>query len=277
MTFFVSASSQGGLFSHQKCSRISREIEDDVQSATHRQIRPEGVGVARQEETLDAGHGERSSPDHQVGSSAQALCRRRSSFDSWWLVMVGPEKAQAEHAQSVIVGLDRLSKRTEHVADLIAVCAHNWVYKYASAQNKQLCDFSVALVDRSTEGRDLLVRVPAPCLVHIDALLGQQHGHHLRVATPTRNEKWRPTIIHGLVHIDALLGQQHRHHLRVALSTRSIKWRATIIRGLVHIDALLGQQQRHHLLVPCGLRITGALWIHSAIQPCIHSCNTTEQ
>ena len=188
MTFFVSAFSQGGLFSHQKCSRISREIEDDVQSATHRQIRPKGVGVAGQEETLDAGHGERSILAHPVNSDASALRRGRASFGGLRLFVVGSnEAAEAERAQSVIVGLDRLSKRTEHVADLIAVCAHNWVYKYASAQNKQLCDFRVALVYRSTEGCDLLVRVPAPCLVHIDALLGQQHGHHLRVAHRTRN------------------------------------------------------------------------------------------
>ena len=115
---------------------ISREIEDDVQSATHRQIRPEGVGVARQEETLDAGHGERSSPAHPVGSNAQALCRRRSSFDNWWLVMVGPDNAQAEHAQSVKVHLDRLSKRAEHEVELYSVRARRCVHEYASAHDE---------------------------------------------------------------------------------------------------------------------------------------------
>ena len=178
----------------------SRETKDDIQSATHRQIWLKRVCVARQQETLDAGHGERSILAHPVNSDASALRRGRASFGGLGLFVVGSkEAAEAKRAQSFIVGLDRLSKRTEHVADLIAVCAHNWVYKYASAQNKQLCDFSVALVDRSTEGCDLLVRVPAPCLVHIDALLGQQHGHHLRVAVLTRHEKWRGTIIRSPV------------------------------------------------------------------------------
>ena len=159
MTFFsLRLFSQGGLFSHQKCSRISRQIEDDVQSATHPQIRPKGVGVAGQEETLDAGHGERSSPDHQVGSGAQALCGRRSSFDSWWLVMVGPEKAQAEHAQSVKVRLDRLSKRAEHEVELNSVSAHRCVHKYASVQNKKLCNLSVAPVDRNVKWCVTIIR-----------------------------------------------------------------------------------------------------------------------
>ena len=131
----------------------SRETKDDIQSATHRQIWLKRVCVARQQETLDAGHGERSILAHPLNSDASK--RGRASFGGLRLFVVGSnEAAEAERAQSVIVGLDRLSKRTEHVADLIAVCAHNWVYKYASAQNKQLCDFSVALVDRSTEGCD---------------------------------------------------------------------------------------------------------------------------
>ena len=36
------------------------DIKDDVQSATRRPIWQKGVGVAGHEETLDAGHGERS-------------------------------------------------------------------------------------------------------------------------------------------------------------------------------------------------------------------------
>ena len=43
------------------------ESEDDIQSATHPQIRLKGVGVARQEETLDAGHGEGSILAHPKG------------------------------------------------------------------------------------------------------------------------------------------------------------------------------------------------------------------
>ena len=156
------------------------ETEDGSQSATHRQIWLKRVCVAWQQETLDAGHGKRSILAHPVNSDATALRRGRASFGGLRLFVVGSnEAAEAERAQSVIVGLDRLSKRTEHVADLIAVCAHNWVYKYASAQNKQLCGFSVALVDCSTEGRDSLVRVSAPWLVHMNTLFSQQHRHHL--------------------------------------------------------------------------------------------------
>ena len=54
-------------------------------------------------ETLYEGHGERSFPAHPVGSNAPALCRGRGSFDRQWLVMVGSDEAEAEHAQSVKV------------------------------------------------------------------------------------------------------------------------------------------------------------------------------
>ena len=68
--------------------------------------------------------------------------------------MVGPEKAQAERAQGVVVGLDRLSKRAEHEVELNSVSADRCVHEYASAHDKQLGDFSVAPVDRSAKGCD---------------------------------------------------------------------------------------------------------------------------
>ena len=111
----------------------SRDSKDDIQSATHRQIWLKRVCVARQQETLDAGHGERSILAHPVNSDASALRRGRASFGGLRLFVVGSnEAAEAERAQSVIVGLDRLSKPTEYVADLIAVCAHCCVNKYTS-------------------------------------------------------------------------------------------------------------------------------------------------
>ena len=137
----------------------SRETKDDIQSATHRQIWLKRVCVARQQETLDAGHGERSILAHPVNSDASALRRGRASFGGLRLFVVGSnEAAEAERAQSVIVGLDRLSKRTEHVADLIAVCAHCCVNKYASVQDKKLCNLSVAPVDRNVKWRVTIIR-----------------------------------------------------------------------------------------------------------------------
>ena len=82
--------------------------------------------------------------------------------------MVGPEKAQAEHAQSVIVGLDRLSKRAEHEVELNSVRAHRCVHKYASAHDEQLGDFSVTMVDRSADGCDKVSFASFPCLVQIE-------------------------------------------------------------------------------------------------------------
>ena len=111
----------------------SRETKDDIQSATHRQIWLKRVCVARQQETLDAGHGERSIMAHPVNSDASALRWGRASFGGLWLVLVESKEAETERAQSVIVGFEQLSKCTKHMADLIAVGAHNWVYKYASA------------------------------------------------------------------------------------------------------------------------------------------------
>ena len=112
----------------------SGDSKDDIQSATHRQIWLKRVCVARQQETFDAGHGERSILAHPVNSDASALRRGRASFGGLRISVVGSnEAAEAERAQSVIVGLDRLSKRTKHMDDLIAVCAHCCVCKYASA------------------------------------------------------------------------------------------------------------------------------------------------
>ena len=104
----------------------SGDSKDDIQSATHRQIWLKRVCVARQQETLDAGHGERSILAHPVGGNTPALSQGRASFGGLRLFVVNSnEAAEAERAQSVIVGLDRLSKRTEHVSDLIAVCGHD--------------------------------------------------------------------------------------------------------------------------------------------------------
>ena len=130
------------------------DIKDDVQSATRRPIWQKGVGVAGHEETLDEGHGERSFPAHPVAGNAPALRRGRGSFDLWWLVVTGSNKAEAEHAQSVKVGLARLSKRTKHKVELNSVRTRRCVHEYASADDEQLCDFSVAPVDRSAQGCD---------------------------------------------------------------------------------------------------------------------------
>ena len=119
-------------------------------------------------------------------------------------------------------------------------------------------------------------------LVHIDALLGQQHRHHLTVAILTRNEKWRGNHVPGLVHIDPSLASSidttsqwpslamksgvaprpwpgsHRRLPWPAASTPShsgpfpLAMKSGVaprIHGLVHVDALLGQQHRHHLTV----------------------------
>ena len=130
------------------------DIKDDVQSATRRPIWQKGVGVAGHEETLDAGHGERSFPAHPVAGNAPALRRGRGSFDRRWVIVVGSDEAEAKHAQSFKVGLARLGKRTEHEVELNSVRARRCVHEYASADDEQLCDFSVALVDRSAEGCD---------------------------------------------------------------------------------------------------------------------------
>ena len=57
------------------------EIEDDGQSATYRPIRLKGVGVAGQEETLDARQGKGSTLAHPKSGNAPALRRGRGSFD----------------------------------------------------------------------------------------------------------------------------------------------------------------------------------------------------
>ena len=63
--------------------------------------------------------------------------------------MVGSDKVETECTQSVIVSLDRLSKRAEHEVELNSVRARRCVHEYASSDDEQPCDFSVAPVDRN--------------------------------------------------------------------------------------------------------------------------------
>ena len=115
----------------------SGETKYDIQSATHRQIWLKRVCVARQQETLDAGHGKRSILAHPVNSDASALRRGRASFGGLRLFVVNSnEAAEAERAQSVIVSLDRLSKRAEHEVELNSVRARRCVHEYASAHDE---------------------------------------------------------------------------------------------------------------------------------------------
>ena len=69
------------------------EIEDYIQSATHRQIWHKGVCVAGQQETFDAGHGEGSILAHNVDSDASALRWGRDSYGGLRLFMVDRKEA----------------------------------------------------------------------------------------------------------------------------------------------------------------------------------------
>ena len=138
------------------------DIQNDGQSAARSSIWQKGVGLAGHEETLDERHGERSFPAHPVGGNAPALCWRQVSFDCRWFVAAGSDEAEAEHAQSVEVGLARLRKRTEHEVELNSVRTRGCVNEYASMDDEQLCNVSVAMVDRSAEGCYLLSFVPFP-------------------------------------------------------------------------------------------------------------------